>query len=81
MSELTDSHDQQSHFQNCRLSLSGTPKSQLNSPASSKIPLNYRDLYGDMIKKAKGSVPLRPNSRLKRSSLKLVSYIKTLDKA
>jgi hypothetical protein len=53
-----------------RISLSGTSKSQLKGPASNKIPLNRRDLYGDRIKEAKGSVPLRPKSRLTRSRLK-----------
>jgi hypothetical protein len=33
------------------ISLSGTSKSQINSPAESKIPLNHRDLYEDRVEK------------------------------
>jgi hypothetical protein len=49
--------------------LAGRQNHSFDSPTSSKIPFNHRNLYGDRVQEAKDCVPLRAKSRLTRSRL------------
>jgi hypothetical protein len=51
--------------------MSGTAKSQPNSPAQIKLPIDHRDLYGDSNIKTEESVPLRPTPPRIRSCFEI----------